>query len=128
MFWLSAFISNSMLSFLLTAVPAFINIFIQANHAKFCHNKYTFPSLAQNMRKRGEILRCILLGKEKFRTLPPKKNVNLNKILKIGGEGIWKKKISQINLCTKVILKKKFQVPLETSSGINCQSQGDSDP
>lgn len=54
--------------------------FYKANHAKFCHNKYTFPSLAQNMRKGGEIVRCILLGKEKFRTLPPKKNVNLNKI------------------------------------------------
>lgn len=88
-FWLSAFISNTTLSFLLTEVPAFVNIFIQAKHAKFCHNKYTFPSLARNMRKKGEILRCILLGKEKLRTPPPKKNVNLKKI---GGEGIWKKK------------------------------------
>lgn len=77
------------------------------------------------MRKKGEILRCILLDKEKFRTPPPKKNVNLKKI---GGEGIWKKKISQINHCTNVNSeKKKFQVPLETSSSINCQSQGDSD-
>lgn len=91
-FWLSAFISNSVLTFLLTAVPAYISIFIQANHAKFYHNKYTFPFLAQNMRKKGEIVRCILLGKEKFRTLPPKKNVNLNKNFKIGGKGICKKK------------------------------------
>lgn len=69
-----------MLSFLLTVVPAFVNIFIQTKHAKFCHNKYIFPSKHEKkrkMRKKGEIIRCILLGKEKFRTPPPKKNVNL---------------------------------------------------
>lgn len=92
-FWLSAFISNSVLSFLLTIVPACINIFIQAKYAKFCPNKYTFPSLGRNMRKKREILRCVLLGKEKFRKLPSKKNENTFFLKNRGRRGVhWEEK------------------------------------